>query len=81
MNRWIALESLIDKFLTQEKTTIQKGFIPEATQLQRIRRLRDQILYGESWPSESETLQGEDFLQELARRLPSEHSCYQHVDG
>jgi ppGpp synthetase/RelA/SpoT-type nucleotidyltranferase len=84
MRQWIAMETILSEIVGNVllssdnfSTSLQKarnGLDDESlAELEHVHRLRDQILYGDSWPSEEELTRAGKFLQKLLQNL-SHHS-------
>ena len=75
MRQWIATEHAIGELLANvipedpRHINLDKEMIEK---LENIRDLRNDILYGDHWPSEQEMLSAGTFLKKLARRLRHE---------
>ncbi len=76
MRQWIATEHVIGELLANvipenmAKTNLEPEFVQR---LEKVRDLRNDILYGDRWPSEQEMLSAGTFLQKLAGHLRQEN--------
>lgn len=73
MRQWIASEQVIGNVLNNVLNGDGLGEIalgPEAVEkLREIRQMRNNILFGDRWPTENEILKAGEFLQHLVERL------------
>lgn len=80
MRQWIAVETLLSELVgnvlfssenfSSSLQNIRNGLDAESlAELEHVHRLRNRILYGDSWPSEEELTRAGKFLQKLLKKL------------
>ncbi len=91
MRQWIAVENIIGHILgnvllngesnLEPLQQVRERIIDEETlvKLNQVRDLRNQILYGEEWPSEEELLEASQFMESLLEKLAHKHPEVEHV--
>jgi ppGpp synthetase/RelA/SpoT-type nucleotidyltranferase len=96
MRQWIAVETILSDIVgsvlfssgdfAASLQQIRNGLDGDTlAELEHVHRLRDQILYGDHWPSEEELTRAGRFLQKLLQKLAKhspdvEHSLREYLD-